>query len=101
MASRARIRSKFQVTIPEEVRELYPLKEGQYVAFKVTKNGIVLSLVPEIDPSQTWFWSPTRRENEAATDADFRAGQVKNASSAEEAIQLLKGHGEKKRRENK
>lgn len=90
MASKARIRRKFQVTIPQEVRNVYPLEEGQYVDVEATPKGIVISLAREVDPSQAWFWSPHWNALERQADEDFRAGRVTRAASADEAITALR-----------
>jgi len=90
MATKARIRRKFQVTIPEEVREAYPLVEGQYVNFQTTPEGILLTAAREIDPDQAWFWSPRWAAEERQADADFQAGRVTVTESADEAIHELK-----------
>ncbi len=90
MATKARIRRKFQVTIPEEVRRSYPLEEGQTVAVEATPQGILITVVAEIDPAQAWFWSPRWRALEAQTDADFRVGHTTEAASADVVIRALK-----------
>ena len=99
MPSKARIRRKFQVTIPREVREAYPLEEGQYVNVEATPRGILITQASEIDPSQTWFWSPRWAEMERSADEDFRAGRVTETPSADAAIAALgKKSGKPKRK---
>lgn len=90
MGTKARVRRKFQVTIPEEVRKAYPVEEGQYVSFEATSKGILITAVTEMDPTQSWFWSPRWRELEQKADADFRAGRVVEAESPEAAIEELR-----------
>lgn len=90
MASRARIRRKFQVTIPQEVRDAYPLKEGQYVSMEATPKGIVITLVREVDPAQAWFWSPQWSAMEREADEDFLSGRVTRSGSADEAVAALR-----------
>ena len=90
MATKARIRRKFQVTIPQEVRDTYPLEEGQYVNVEATPKGILISLAREIDASQAWFWSPRWTVLEQKADDDFRAGRVTRTASAEETVKALK-----------
>jgi len=98
MTTKARIRRKFQVTIPEEVREKYPLEEGQYVNLEPTPQGILITAVREVGPDQAWFWSPRWAAEEQKADADFRSGRFTEAGSADEAIQQLKKPGTPKRR---
>jgi AbrB family looped-hinge helix DNA binding protein len=90
MATRARIRRKFQVTIPEEVRRSYPLEEGQTVSVEATPQGIVITAVAEIDPEQAWFWSPRWRALEAKADTDFQNGRTTESDSADAALRALK-----------
>ena len=90
MPTKARIRRKYQVTIPEEVRKTYPLEEGQTVSVEATPQGILITAVAEIDPAQAWFWSPRWRALEAQADADFRAGRRTETESPDAAIAALK-----------
>jgi hypothetical protein len=90
MSTKARIRRKFQVTIPEEVRRSYPLEEGQTVSVQATPQGILITAVAEIDPEQAWFWSPRWRALETQADADFRAGRITEEISVAAAISTLK-----------
>jgi AbrB family looped-hinge helix DNA binding protein len=87
---KTKVGHKFQVTIPSEVRRVYPLEEGQYVVFEVRGDGVLMRVVPEIDPSQAWFWSPRWQELEREASDDFRSGRVTEAESADEAIRALK-----------
>lgn len=90
MPTKARIRRKFQVTIPEEVRKAYPLEEGQTVSVEATPRGILITAVAEIAPEQAYFWSPRWRAMEAQADADFAAGRTSETESADAAILALK-----------
>ena len=76
MEAKARIRKKFQVTIPEEVRKSYPLVEGQFVTVTATPEGILITSVVEMDPEQTWFWSPEWQAGEREVEEDIREGRV-------------------------
>lgn len=90
MATKTRVRRKFQVTIPQEIRDAYPLDEGDYVNLEVTPEGVLLTVVREIDPDQAWFWSPRWAAMERKADEDFREGRVTEADSPEDAIKALK-----------
>lgn len=39
----ARMTSKGQVTVPASIREIFNLKKGSAVMFKVTENGVLFS----------------------------------------------------------
>jgi AbrB family looped-hinge helix DNA binding protein len=90
MATKARVRRKFQVTIPQEVRDVFPLEEGQYVNMEATPKGILITPSSEMDPSQSWFWSPRWAVMERQADYDFRTGNVVESNSVDEAIASLK-----------
>ncbi len=91
METKARIRKKFQVTIPEEIRKSFPLVEGQFVKVAATPEGILITPVLEMDPAQAWFWSPQWAALERKTNKDFLAGRVTEAATADDAIASLKG----------
>ncbi len=97
MATKSRIRRRFQITIPQEIRDAFPLVEGQYIDFEVTPKGILLSVSPEIDPEQAFFWSPRWAEMEHSADEDFQSGRIVEADSAEHAIEKLKGRQKRRR----
>lgn len=97
MPTRARIRRKFQVTIPEEVRRTYPLVEGQFVKVAATPEGILITPVLEMEADQAWFWSPEWAALEKRANDDFVAGRVTESDSAAEAIAKLKESRKRKK----
>lgn len=97
MPTKARIRRKFQVTIPEEVRKAYPLVEGQFVKVAATPEGILITPVLEMDADQAWFWSPEWAAQERRANDDFVAHRVTEAASGDEAIARLRGSRKSKR----
>lgn len=96
MATKTRIRRKFQVTIPEDVRKHYPLEEGQAVSVAATPHGILITAVAEIDQEQAWFWSPRWHALEVKADADFTAGRTTRVNSADAALRSLKKKSSRK-----
>ncbi len=87
---KTRVRSKFQITIPEHIRQAYALAEGQYLNVRVTPEGILLSATKEIDSQQTWFWTPRWQAMEREANADFQEGRVITANSAAALFRTLK-----------
>jgi len=83
------IRKKFQITLPQPIREQLGLEEGDYVAAEVRDDEIVLRPKRLIDKSQVWFWSEEWQAAEREAEADIAAGRVHEFPSAEEAIAFL------------
>lgn len=88
--TKTRVRSKFQITIPEDVRKAYALSEGEYLDVRVTPEGILLSAPHEINPDQMWFWTPRWQAMEREANADFQDGRVVTAKSADDLFRALK-----------
>ncbi len=45
----SKLTTKYQTTIPEKVRSLLGLKKGDFVAFEVKKNQVILKKVSPLD----------------------------------------------------
>ena len=79
----AKITSKGQVTIPNRIRKLLHLKEGEAVGFSLTKDGIVLV------PCQITARSPYTPKEWAKIER-LASEKGKTFSSAESAKNHLK-----------
>ncbi len=84
------MRSKGQITLPQEIREAARLEEGDPVKVEVTKDGVII-LRPQklVDASQAWFWTPEWQEGEAAASADIAAGRTTRQMSNAEFLASL------------
>lgn len=84
------MRSKGQITLPQEIREAARLEEGDPVKVEVTKDGVII-LRPQkiIDATQAWFWTPAWQAGEAQADADIAAGRVTHFETDEEFLASL------------
>jgi antitoxin PrlF len=84
------MRSKGQITLPQEIREAARLEEGVAVKVEVTEEGVII-LRPQkmVDASQAWFWTPEWQEGEAAASADIAAGRTTRHMSNEEFLASL------------
>ncbi len=84
------MRSKGQITLPQEIREAARLEEGDPVKVEVTEEGVII-LRPQklVDASQAWFWTPEWQEGEAAASADIAAGRTTRHMSNEEFLTSL------------
>ncbi len=85
MGTTVKVREKYQVTIPEDVRERIPLKVGERVEVIVRQGEIVIRPVMEVPREQAWFWSKEWQEQIAQSIKDIEKGKVKIFKSVKEA----------------
>lgn len=85
MSSTVKVREKFQVTIPEDVREKVPLSVGERVEIVARQGEIVIRPVVEIPRGQAWFWTKEWREQVTQSKKDLEKGKLKIFKSVKEA----------------
>ena len=85
MATTVKVREKYQVTIPEDVRNKIPLRVGERVEVDVREGEIVIRPVLEVPRGQAWFWTQEWQEQIAQSIKDIEKGKVKVFKSAKEA----------------
>ncbi len=85
MATTVKVRDKYQITIPEEVRAKIPLTVGERVEVTVEGSKIVIRPIVEIPRDQAWFWAKEWQEQIARSRKDLEAGKVKVFRSVKEA----------------
>ena len=85
MGTTVKVREKYQVTIPEDVREKIPLKVGERVEVIVRQGEIVIRPVMEVPREQAWFWSKEWQEQIFQSLKDIEKGKVKVFKSVKEA----------------
>ena len=87
---KTRLRTKGQITLPVEVRDLLSLNEGDDLIFRLTEGGrIIVERAITIPAEQAWFWSERWQRMEHAAQADIDAGRVDRYASIEEAVSAL------------
>ncbi len=87
---KTRLRSKGQITIPNEVRAWLDLKEGDDLAFYVDENGqVIIGRLQFIPPDQAWFWTERWQQMEREAQADIDAGRIHRHANVSETIQAL------------
>ena len=77
MGATVKVREKFQVTIPEEVRAKIPLNVGERVEVEAREGEIVIRPIIEVPRGQAWFWSKEWQEQIARSRKDIQKGKVK------------------------
>ncbi len=85
MGITVKVREKYQVTIPEDVRGKIPLKVGERVEVVAREGEIVIRPVVEVPRGQAWFWSKEWQKQVAQSMKDLKRGKVKVFKSVKEA----------------
>lgn len=84
---KTRLRTKGQITVPSEIRNLLGAEEGDDLIFYTDENGkIIISRAQIIPPDQAWFWSERWQRLEREAQADLEAGRVVEYASVDEAL---------------
>jgi antitoxin MazE len=85
MGATVKVREKYQVTIPEEVRGKIPLKVGERVEVTARGSEIVIRPIVEIPRDQAWFWSKQWQDQVSQSLKDLKKGKIKVFKSVKEA----------------
>mgnify|MGYP001125114878 FL=1 len=87
---KTRLRTKGQITVPQEIRQMLNAEEGDDLLFSVDENGrIMMSRAQIIPPDQAWFWSERWQRIEKAAQADLEAGAVVEYMNVDDALAAL------------
>lgn len=87
---KTRLRTKGQITVPSEIRDLLGVEEGDDLIFHSDEKGrVVITRAQVISPDQAWFWSERWQRMERAAQADLDAGRVVEFDSIDEALSAL------------
>ena len=89
MGATVKVREKFQVTIPEDVRTQVPLQVGERVEVEAREGEIIIRPVIEVPRGQAWFWTKEWQERIARSRKDLEKGNVKVFKSVKEARKRL------------
>lgn len=84
-----RLRPKGQLTLPDAIRRLAHLDEGDVLEVTVEEAGIVMRAKKLIDADQAWFWTEAWQRGERQASADIRDGQVSPEQGADEFLDSL------------
>ncbi len=88
---KTRVRAKGQVTIPNQVREMLNIEEGDGLIFYIKEGRVTVEREQTVDPEQTWFWSERWQRMEHAAQADIDSGRVSQYDTIDEALDALQG----------
>ena len=74
---KSRLRTKGQITLPSEIRNLLSVAEGDDLLFSTDEKGhVVISRAQIVPPDQAWFWSERWQKMEQLAQAELDAGNV-------------------------
>jgi antitoxin MazE len=89
-----KVKRNYQITIPQNLRKMVRLAEGDYVAMEIKDGALVLKPVKVIHPDQEYFFTKEWQEKEAAADRDLAQGKVvgpvENLKDALKALKTIK-----------
>jgi AbrB family looped-hinge helix DNA binding protein len=98
VVTRTTLRSKGQLTLPDDIRRAAHLEAGDLLEAELTADGILLRPQKLIDVTQAWFWTPEWQAGEREADANRSAGKVEEFRSGDELIGALRARRRQTRR---
>jgi AbrB family looped-hinge helix DNA binding protein len=85
----SKVRTKGQVTIPNDVRLAAHIDEGTVVEFTVVDDGVLMRPKKLVDAADAWFWLPRWQEGEREASRQLAAGKGEVDSSDDEFFAAL------------
>jgi antitoxin MazE len=85
MGATVKVREKYQITIPEDVRAKIPLQVGERVEVVAQGGSIVIRPIIEVPRGQAWFWSKEWQEQIVRSKKNIEKGKLKAFKSVKEA----------------
>ncbi len=85
MGATVKVREKYQITIPEDVRAKIPLQVGERVEVVAEAGNIVIRPIIEVPRDQAWFWSKEWQEQIVRSKKNIEKGKLKAFKSVKEA----------------
>ena len=85
MGATVKVREKYQITIPENVRAKIPLQVGERVEVIAEAGNIVIRPIIEVPRDQAWFWSKEWQEQIVRSKKNIEKGKLKAFKSVKAA----------------
>ena len=87
---KTRLRPKGQITVPQQIRNLLGVGEGDDLLFSTEENGrVLISRAQVIPPEQAWFWSERWQQMEREAEADLANGRMTEHADLSSALNSL------------
>jgi AbrB family looped-hinge helix DNA binding protein len=84
-----RLRPKGQLTLPDSVRRLAHVDEGDVFEVSVGEQGILLRPKKLVDADQAWFWTEAWQRGERRASEDIGQGRVSPPQGADDFLDSL------------
>ncbi|MBI4688613.1 MAG: AbrB/MazE/SpoVT family DNA-binding domain-containing protein [Nitrospirae bacterium] len=88
--SLVKVKNKYQIVIPEDVRKKLRVDVGDTLEIVEKDGTFVIKPVMVIEKSQAYFWTDEWQKGEKEAEAAKRKGKFKEFKKAEEAAKWLK-----------
>ncbi len=88
--SLVKVKSKYQIVIPEAVRKKLKVEIGDTLEIEEKDNVLILRPVMVIDKSQAYFWTDEWQKGEKEAEEAKKKGKFREFKRADEAIKWLK-----------
>ncbi len=86
-----KVKRNYQITIPQNLRRMMRLVEGDYVEMEIKDDALLIKPVKVVYPDQEYFFTKEWQEKEAQADQDLVQDRVAGPfESAAEALKALK-----------
>lgn len=84
-----KVRKRWQLTIPEEVRQELGLEVGDLVEMTIKNGEAVITPKRLIDKRDAWYWSKEWQEKEKEADEALMKGDYKEFDDVQDLIKEL------------
>lgn len=84
-----KVKKNFQLTLPNNLRKVLNISEGDFLDFEVKNGEIVVKLIKLVPEDQQYFYTPEWQQKEKEADKDLRKGKYKKFSNVEDLIKEL------------
>jgi AbrB family looped-hinge helix DNA binding protein len=96
MSELVQVRKKSQITLPQSIRKVLNIEEGDYLDVRVKDGEIILKAKKLIDKDQAWFWTERWQQGERKADEDIRQGRTHQFDDINQAVSFLHEQSGKK-----
>jgi len=88
--SLVKVKSKYQIVIPDEVRKKLRVEIGDTLEIEEKDGVLIAKPVVVVDKSQAYFWTKEWQRGEKEAEESKRKGDFKDFDKAAGAIKWLK-----------